>query len=64
MHVQFLQHVPFEGPAGIETWFREQVLELLVTRLFKTTSIPDPRQNDLTSGSFVRFFVDLSRLTP
>ncbi len=47
MHVQYLQHVPFEGPAGIAHWTRTRGHMLSGTHLYRGESLPAPESFDL-----------------
>ncbi|MGF1678346.1 MAG: type 1 glutamine amidotransferase [Candidatus Methylacidiphilales bacterium] len=40
MHIHYLQHVPFEGPAGIESWAMRQNHVLSATRLYNNEPLP------------------------
>ncbi len=41
MRMHVVQHVPFEGPAGIGEWGRERGHDLSVTRMFAGELLPD-----------------------
>jgi len=47
MIVQFLQHVPFEGPGVIATWAAERGYESVHTPVYETRDLPDPDEVDL-----------------
>ncbi len=40
MHIQVLQHVPFEGPAAIADWAKRRGHSLAVSRLYAEDSLP------------------------
>jgi GMP synthase-like glutamine amidotransferase len=42
MHVHYLQHVPFEGPAAIADWATERDHDLSGTHLFADETLPEP----------------------
>jgi GMP synthase-like glutamine amidotransferase len=42
MHIQCLQHVPFEGPFGIADWARARGHALGITPLYEGAPLPDP----------------------
>lgn len=46
MRVHYLQHVPFEGLAGIEAWVQSKGHSLSVTRFFNGESLPDVKDID------------------
>lgn len=46
MKIQYFQHVPFEGPAGIRLWADQSGQELAATRLFKDEPLPDIEKTD------------------
>lgn len=46
MKIHYLQHVPFEGPAGIRLWADQSGHELAGTRLFKDEPLPDIEKTD------------------
>ncbi len=41
MHIQVLQHVPFEGPAGIGDWATSRGHSLATTHLYRGDPLPD-----------------------
>jgi len=41
MRIHCLQHVPFEGPAGIADWAASRGHSLTTTRLFRETALPN-----------------------
>lgn len=47
MRAHILQHVPFEGPAYIGQWLAGQGAEISDTRLWESTTLPDPDAIDL-----------------
>jgi len=47
MKVHVLQHVPFEGPASIETWLAAKKAEVSTTRFFENVQLPSWRDLDL-----------------
>lgn len=46
MKIQFLQHVPFEGPARIADWANDRRHEIAITKLFSGDACPDVRDID------------------
>jgi GMP synthase-like glutamine amidotransferase len=46
MRIQCLQHVPFEGPAGIADWAAARGHSLTSIRLFEGVGLPDPQDLD------------------
>jgi GMP synthase-like glutamine amidotransferase len=44
MRVHCLQHVPFEGPAGIANWVAARGHTMTVTQLFAAADLPDQRE--------------------
>lgn len=42
MRIHFLQHVPFEGPAGIGDWAARKGHPVTTTLLFEHAGLPDP----------------------
>jgi GMP synthase (glutamine-hydrolysing) len=46
MKLHYIQHVPFEGPANIESWAREQKWEISATHLYRGEILPPPDRND------------------
>lgn len=47
MHIQILQHVPFEGPGNIEKWTLEKGHTLGITRLYAQEQFPPLEQFDM-----------------
>ncbi len=47
LHVHVIQHVPFEGPAAIETWVNDRGHNLSVTKLYQGETLPDQYDFDL-----------------
>ncbi|HMP73848.1 MAG TPA: gamma-glutamyl-gamma-aminobutyrate hydrolase family protein [Kiritimatiellia bacterium] len=47
MPCAILQHVPFEGPAGIETWLAAHHHPYTITRLYQSAPLPHPETIDL-----------------
>lgn len=47
MRAHYFQHVPFEGPGGIEPWLESHGYYLTGTRFFESTDLPDPGAIDL-----------------
>ena len=47
MRIHYIMHVPFEGPAAINTWAKERGYEETYTRLFEETDFPSPDDFDL-----------------
>ena len=41
MHIDVLQHVPFEGPAGITTWAKTRGIQLRIHRLDQGAPLPN-----------------------
>ncbi|MGF1643945.1 MAG: type 1 glutamine amidotransferase [Thiotrichales bacterium] len=46
MRVHYLQHVPFEGPAGIAAWAASRGYPLSATRLYAGEALPNPDDID------------------
>lgn len=46
MRAHCLQHVPFEGPGSIASWFESNGHELTSTRFFESTALPEPGSID------------------
>jgi GMP synthase-like glutamine amidotransferase len=46
MRLHYIQHVPFEGPANIESWAKEQNWEISCTHLYRGDKLPSPEQLD------------------
>ena len=46
MKLHYVQHVPFEGPANIESWAREQNWEISCTHLYRGEKPPPADQLD------------------
>lgn len=46
MKIHYLQHVPFEDPAGIQFWADQSGHELVGTQLYKDEKLPDIDQTD------------------
>jgi GMP synthase-like glutamine amidotransferase len=44
MRIHFLQHVPFEGPAGIGDWAARKGHATAITRLFEQAKLPDAKE--------------------
>lgn len=47
MRIQSIEHVPFEGPAGIANWAAKRGHELARTRIWAGDPLPDPHEYDL-----------------
>jgi len=46
MRIHVLQHVPFEGPAGIADWAARKGYPITTTLLFDHTALPDQKEFD------------------
>lgn len=46
MRIHCLQHVPFEGPAGIGDWARTRGHAITTTHLYRDATLPDPSSFD------------------
>lgn len=46
MKLHYIQHVPFEGPANIESWAREQNWEISATHVYRGEQLPPADQLD------------------
>jgi len=47
MHFHFLQHVDFEGPAGIANWITQNGHSLSITHLYKNEILPPHQKDDI-----------------
>lgn len=47
MHFHFLQHVHFEGPAGIADWITQNGHSFSITYLYKNECLPTQKQTDI-----------------
>lgn len=47
MRVHYLQHVPFEGLGSIEPWLVKHRCDVTATKLFESSSLPNPEDFDL-----------------
>ncbi len=47
LRVHIIQHVPFEGPAAIETWINDKGHKLSVTKIYQRETLPDQSNFDL-----------------
>ena len=47
MRAHYLQHVPFEGLGSIAPWLESAGYQITGTKLYESTTIPNPEQFDL-----------------
>ncbi len=47
MQIHFIQHVPFETPAWLLTWAKENGYTYQITHLYKGDTLPDPQKTDM-----------------
>ncbi|RMH17445.1 MAG: type 1 glutamine amidotransferase [Gammaproteobacteria bacterium] len=47
MQICFLQHVPFETPARIQSWAKKHSIPTHTVHLYRNEALPDPREFDI-----------------
>ena len=51
MHIHYLQHVHFEGPAAVEDWARQAGHSIAGSHLYRGEPLPEPDTFDLQGNS-------------